>query len=89
MLGTRSLFARKGADMEVQQCPVCELKFHYPSELDDHVAVAHPDFSWNPKTVEDSLLGATHRLRHRTPKYPPNYKTDAPPGSRPGEGEGS
>jgi hypothetical protein len=64
--------------MEVFQCPICELKFHHPSELDDHVAVEHPDFVWTPKSLEDSLLGAAHRLHRPTPKYPPVYKADPP-----------
>jgi len=67
------------AEMEVFQCPVCELKFHYPSELDDHMAAEHPGFRWEPRSVEDSLLGATHRPRHLSPKYPPDYKTEPPP----------
>lgn len=65
--------------MEVFQCPVCELKFRFPSELDDHMGEEHPDFRWEPKSVEDSLLGVTHRLSRLTPRYPPNYKPEPPP----------
>jgi hypothetical protein len=64
--------------METFQCPVCELRYHYPSELDDHMAIEHPLFRWEPRSVEDSLLAATHRHRHVTPKYPPDYKADPP-----------
>ena len=62
--------------MEVFQCPICELRYHHHSELDEHIAVEHPDFVWEPRTLEDSLLGAAHRRPRRTPKYPPDYKAD-------------
>jgi len=65
--------------VEVFECPVCDLKYHYPSELDDHIATEHPTFEWSPKTLEDSLLGTTHRHRDRTPRYPGAYKADPPP----------
>ena len=64
--------------MEVFQCPICELRYHNTSELDEHIAIEHPDFVWKPKTLEDSLLGAAHRRHRRTPKYPPDYKADPP-----------
>jgi hypothetical protein len=72
--------------MEVFQCPVCELKFHYPSELDDHVATEHPNFHWEPVSVEGSLLEGTHRRHHVTPKYPPTYKAEPPARSETSEG---
>lgn len=75
--------------MEVFQCPECELKFHYPSELDEHMATEHSNFRWEPKSVEDSLLAATHRPRHLTPKYPPDYKAEPPVESREAETSGT
>lgn len=62
--------------MEFHQCTVCELKFRFSSELDDHIATDHPEFKSESKTVEDSLLGAAHRSRKRSPRYPSTYKPD-------------
>jgi len=31
--------------MDVFQCPVCALKFRFSSELDQHLALEHPNFS--------------------------------------------
>ena len=74
--------------MEVFQCSVCELRFQSPSELDDHMVQEHPDFHWEPRSVEDSLLGATHRRRHLSPRYPPDYKAAPLPVSSTGQSEG-
>ncbi len=30
--------------MDVMQCPVCALKFRFSSELDQHIALDHPEF---------------------------------------------
>jgi WhiB family redox-sensing transcriptional regulator len=74
--------------VEIFQCSVCELRFQSPSELDDHMAQEHPDFHWEPRSVEDSLLGATHRRRHPSPRYPPDYKAVPLPVSSPKQSEG-
>jgi WhiB family redox-sensing transcriptional regulator len=74
--------------VEPFQCSVCELRFPSPSELDDHMAEEHPDFHWEPRSVEDSLLGATHRRRHLSPRYPPDYKAVPLPASSPKQSGG-
>jgi hypothetical protein len=51
--------------METFQCPDCELKFRFSSELEQHLSLEHPDFKAEDKTVEDSLIHATHRHRHK------------------------
>ncbi len=51
--------------MNVYQCPDCELKFQFASELTDHIATSHPDFRAESKSLEDELLKAAHRRRHR------------------------
>jgi hypothetical protein len=58
----------------IYQCPDCELKFGSNSELDEHIAEEHPDFSSVPRSVEDAMLGAARRKRKHVPKYPPDYK---------------
>ena len=30
--------------MTVHQCPKCELRFDWPTELDDHCRTEHPEF---------------------------------------------
>lgn len=30
--------------MSVHQCPKCELRFVWPTELDEHCRTEHPDF---------------------------------------------
>ncbi|HEX2240692.1 MAG TPA: hypothetical protein VHJ82_06085 [Actinomycetota bacterium] len=51
--------------MDVYQCPDCELRFQFASELTDHLATSHPDFHAEDKSVEDALLKASHRHRHK------------------------
>lgn len=51
--------------MDVYQCPECELKFQFASELTDHLATSHPNFHSEAKSVEDELLKAAHRRRHK------------------------
>ena len=50
--------------MDVFQCPECELKFRFSSELEEHLRSEHPDFEWDEKTLEDDLLHAQHRHKH-------------------------
>lgn len=51
--------------MDVFQCPDCELKFRFSSELDEHLKLEHPGFKSEEKTAEDDLLHASHRHRHK------------------------
>jgi hypothetical protein len=60
----------RGGAMPVFQCPECDLRFLFASELDQHIADEHPDFKSEPKSVEDSLLAASHK-RRRAPEYHP------------------
>ena len=50
--------------MFVYQCPECRLKFQFASELEQHMAIDHPEFEVTPKTIEDALMSASHRPRH-------------------------
>jgi predicted nucleic acid-binding Zn ribbon protein len=50
--------------MYVYQCPECNLKFAYATEMEQHLSLDHPDFEVTPKTIEDSLMSASHRPRH-------------------------
>ena len=40
------VFARceSGVDMSIHQCPKCELRFTWHTELDDHCRTDHPEF---------------------------------------------
>jgi hypothetical protein len=53
--------------MDVFQCPECDLKFRFASELEQHMALDHPEFESHSKSVEDSLLAAARR-RHHAPE---------------------
>jgi hypothetical protein len=37
--------------------------------LDDHIARDHPKFTMRPKSLEDSLLAASHHKRRWRPRY--------------------
>jgi hypothetical protein len=58
--------------MDVFQCPDCELRFRFASELDQHISLDHPEFEWTPRTVEDALMAASHRRKH-VPEYHPEH----------------
>ncbi len=62
--------------MDVYQCPDCELRFRYPSELEAHISVDHPGFSVTPKTIEDALIPSSRKHGHR-PGYRPVRDTNA------------
>ena len=51
--------------MDVYQCPDCPLRFRYATELEDHLRNDHPSFEVTSKTIEDALMSASHRHRHR------------------------
>jgi hypothetical protein len=50
--------------MEVFQCPECALRFRNESELKQHLSFDHPDFDWNPATIEDALISSARRRKH-------------------------
>lgn len=49
--------------MDVFQCPVCDLKFRYSSELDQHLKLEHPSFTAEEDDVEDALLREKKRKK--------------------------
>ena len=49
--------------MDVFQCPVCDLKFRFSSELDQHLKLEHPKFSAEDDDVEDELLREKQRKK--------------------------
>ncbi len=51
--------------MDVFQCPECALKFRYSSEMIQHLKLDHPEFEFEERTIEDSLLHAAHRHKHK------------------------
>jgi hypothetical protein len=55
--------------MTVHQCPKCELRFTWKTELDDHCAQDHPQFR--------------HEYPVRKPASPPSGQPAADPSGRP------
>lgn len=51
--------------MDVYQCPECELRFLTPSELEQHIAIDHPQFHAEVLSVDDPLAKIHHRYRSR------------------------
>jgi hypothetical protein len=49
--------------MEVLQCPVCDLKFRFSSELEEHLALEHPDFEARPRGRDEDSISAARRNR--------------------------
>ena len=54
--------------MEVLQCPVCELKFRFASEVEDHLKLEHPKFSFERDPALGSPLDEARRRRRDAPK---------------------
>lgn len=63
--------------MDVFQCPECELRFRFANELEDHLAADHRSFHAASASV-DALVGAAHRHRRTTPRYPSDYRVGGP-----------
>lgn len=49
--------------MTVLQCPECELRFLFASELEEHLATEHPDFHAEGRNVSEAELSAARRRR--------------------------
>jgi hypothetical protein len=49
--------------MEVLQCPVCELKFRFAAEVEDHLKLEHPDFHVERDPARGSPLDEARRKR--------------------------
>ncbi len=64
--------------MDVLQCPDCELKFRFASELEQHLALEHPEFHARIKESGESAVEAAERLKHRHKHRPPGPGTNAP-----------
>jgi hypothetical protein len=52
--------------MEVLQCPVCELKFRFASEVEDHLKLEHPDFNLERDPTRGSPLDEARRRRRES-----------------------
>ena len=75
--------------MEVLQCPDCELRFRYATELEDHLARDHPGFHIEGRSVEDALVGAAHRHRRAVPGYPAAHRPRIDPTRTRAHGNGA
>ena len=51
--------------MDVLQCPDCELKFRFASELDQHLALEHPEFYARIKESGESAVEAAERYKRK------------------------
>ncbi|HYI44080.1 MAG TPA: hypothetical protein VE174_01280 [Actinomycetota bacterium] len=51
--------------MDVLQCPDCELKFRFASELEQHLSLEHPEFYARIKESGESAVEAAERLKAR------------------------
>lgn len=49
--------------MEVLQCPVCELKFRFAAEVEDHLKLEHPEFNVERELGRGSPLDEARRHR--------------------------
>ena len=49
--------------MEVLQCPECALKFRFSAELEEHLALEHPDFEAKPRKRDEDSMSAARRNR--------------------------
>lgn len=51
--------------MEVLQCPACELKFRFASELEQHLSLEHPEFYARIKESGESAVEAAERYKQK------------------------
>lgn len=63
-------------EMDVYQCPACELRFRNANEQLDHIATDHPGFQAEATSEENQLIGASHLHRRRRKASGPD--TNAP-----------
>lgn len=57
--------------MDVIQCPECPLKFTNASELEQHLALDHPEFHAEALRSEDSIVAAVHKALRRHRRHDP------------------
>ena len=60
--------------MTIHQCPRCELRFSFSSELKNHLDDQHKAFRAMAGSVEDDLLGACH-CHHRGRRISRQHQT--------------
>lgn len=62
----------KLCSMETFQCPECELKFRFATELETHLRDDHPEFHVQATTPEEQLRleAINRRLHHERPSAP-------------------
>ena len=53
--------------MDVFQCPVCDLKFRYSSELDQHLKLEHPSFSAEDEPDDEAIRDQKRKKRDLQP----------------------
>ena len=58
--------------MEVLQCPDCELKFRFASELEQHLSLEHPEFHARIKESGESAVQAAERYKRQHRKSHPH-----------------
>jgi hypothetical protein len=57
--------------MDVIQCPECPLRFLNASELEQHLALEHPEFHAEAQKAEDGIVAAVHRAHRRRQHHDP------------------
>jgi hypothetical protein len=60
---SRGAEARENGGMDVLQCPECPLKFRFPAELEEHLALEHPDFEAKARGRDEDSMSAARRNR--------------------------
>jgi uncharacterized C2H2 Zn-finger protein len=55
--------ARENEGMDILQCPECPLKFRFAAELEEHLALEHPDFKAKPRGRDEDSMSAARRNR--------------------------
>jgi len=56
--------------MSMHQCPKCELRFEWKTELDDHCWHDHPEFRHEYPAQVAASPAATDMQRHPVPRSP-------------------
>jgi hypothetical protein len=56
-------------EVDVYQCPECELRFKNASEMDAHLKLDHPHFHEKWSSVDDYLASEAHRRRRERGRH--------------------
>ncbi len=56
--------------MDIFQCPECELRFRFASELEEHLKLDHPEFHARTWAGDLGVSGA-HRQQRRHGRHEP------------------